>query len=63
MFRPPEREADAVESARRTHRQIAEELVIAEPTAERHVANIFQKLDVHSRAQVAGWAVEHLAHS
>jgi DNA-binding NarL/FixJ family response regulator len=33
-----------------TNRQIAEELVIAEPTAERHVA----KLGVHSRAQVAG---------
>jgi DNA-binding NarL/FixJ family response regulator len=42
------------------NRQIAEELVIAEPTAERHVANIFSKLGVHSRAQIAAWAAEHL---
>jgi non-specific serine/threonine protein kinase len=43
-----------------TNRQIAKQLVIAEPTAERHVANIFQKLGVNARAQVAAWAVEHL---
>jgi DNA-binding NarL/FixJ family response regulator len=41
-----------------TNRQIAEELVIAEATAERHVANILNKLGCHSRAQVAAWAVE-----
>jgi DNA-binding NarL/FixJ family response regulator len=35
--------------------------VIAEPTAERHVANIFNKLGVHSRAQVAAWVTQHLA--
>jgi non-specific serine/threonine protein kinase len=41
----------------RTNRQIAEELVIAEGTAERHVANILAKLDVDSRSQIAAWAV------
>jgi DNA-binding NarL/FixJ family response regulator len=41
-----------------TNREIAEELVIAEGTAVRHVANILNKLDLHSRAQVAVWAVE-----
>jgi DNA-binding CsgD family transcriptional regulator len=29
--------------------------VITEPTAERHVANIFGKLGFHTRAQVAVW--------
>jgi non-specific serine/threonine protein kinase len=41
----------------RTNRQIAEELVIAEGTAERHVGNILAKLDVDSRSQIAAWAV------
>jgi DNA-binding NarL/FixJ family response regulator len=41
-----------------SNRQIAEDLVIAEPTAERHVANILNKLGYHSRAQIAVWAVE-----
>jgi non-specific serine/threonine protein kinase len=41
----------------RTNRQIAEELVIAEGTAERHVGNILSKLDMNSRSQVAAWAV------
>ena len=42
----------------RTNRQIAQELVIAEGTADRHVSNILGKLDLGSRAQVARWASE-----
>jgi predicted ATPase/DNA-binding CsgD family transcriptional regulator len=42
-----------------TNRQIAERLVIAASTAERHVANILDKLDMSSRAQLAVWLVEH----
>jgi predicted ATPase/DNA-binding CsgD family transcriptional regulator len=38
-----------------SNRDVAERLVIAEATTERHVANIFNKLGVHSRAQVAAW--------
>jgi DNA-binding CsgD family transcriptional regulator len=34
-----------------TNRRIAERLVISEPTAARHVANIFLKLRVNSRAE------------
>jgi ATP/maltotriose-dependent transcriptional regulator MalT len=41
-----------------TNRQIASALVIAEGTAERHLANIMGKLGVGSRAQVAAWAAE-----
>jgi Bacterial regulatory proteins, luxR family len=38
-------------AAGHTNRQIAAALVIAEPTAERHVANILNKMEFHSRAQ------------
>jgi adenylate cyclase len=55
-----EREREVVELIVRgyTNRQIATELIIAEGTAVRHVANILNKLDLKSRAQVAVWAVE-----
>jgi DNA-binding NarL/FixJ family response regulator len=41
------------------NRQIAEKLVITLATTERHVANILAKLNMHSRAQLAVWAVDH----
>lgn len=41
------------------NREIAEALVIAESTAERHVSNILHKLEFSSRTQIAVWAVEH----
>jgi class 3 adenylate cyclase/DNA-binding CsgD family transcriptional regulator len=41
-----------------TNREIAEALVIAEGTAVRHVANILNKLNLRSRAQVAVWAMQ-----
>jgi predicted ATPase/DNA-binding CsgD family transcriptional regulator len=43
-----------------TNREIADSLVIAEGTVERHVANIFRKLGCRSRAQVASWATQSL---
>ena len=42
-----------------TDRQIAETLVITEGIVGVHLANIFSKLDLHSRAQLALWAAEH----
>ena len=38
---------------------IAAELVISTGTAKVHVARILGKLDLHSRAQLAGWAVRN----
>jgi non-specific serine/threonine protein kinase len=55
---PREREVAGLVARGCTNRQIAEALVIAEGTAERHVGNILQKLDFASRAQLAAWAVE-----
>jgi DNA-binding NarL/FixJ family response regulator len=41
----------------RTNRQIGEVLVITEGTARVHVEHILAKLGLHSRVQLAGWAV------
>jgi predicted ATPase/DNA-binding CsgD family transcriptional regulator len=41
-----------------SNRAIAAELVISPATAARHVANIFTKLGVTSRAQVAAWTAQ-----
>jgi pimeloyl-ACP methyl ester carboxylesterase/DNA-binding CsgD family transcriptional regulator len=53
-----EREVATLVALGLSNRQIAEELVIASSTAERHVANILNKLGYHSRTQIAAWAVE-----
>ena len=55
---PREREIVGLIARGRTNRQIADALVIARPTADRHVANILKKLDLSNRAQVAAWATE-----
>ena len=41
-----------------SNRNIARRLIIADATAVRHVANILNKLDFRSRAQIAVWAVQ-----
>jgi DNA-binding NarL/FixJ family response regulator len=43
----------------RTNREIAEELGISERTVDRHVSNLYGKLDVSSRAAATAWAYEH----
>jgi DNA-binding NarL/FixJ family response regulator len=42
-----------------TNREIAQQLVIAPRTADTHVGNILSKLNLHSRAELAAWAVAH----
>jgi DNA-binding NarL/FixJ family response regulator len=41
----------------RSNRQIAEDLVLSERTVVRHIANIYDKLDVHGRAEATAYAV------
>jgi DNA-binding CsgD family transcriptional regulator len=49
--------AEAI-SAGKTNREIAESLVLSERTIEGHVANIFNKLNVSSRTQIAAWFIK-----
>ena len=44
----------------KSNRELAKELVVAVPTAERHVVNILCKLGLRSRVQVAIWGMRHL---
>jgi DNA-binding CsgD family transcriptional regulator len=46
-------------AAGKTNRQIAGELFISERTVERHVSNIFVKIDVSTRAGATAYAYEH----
>lgn len=43
----------------RTNKSIASELFLSEKTVDRHVSNIFDKLDVPSRAAATAFAYEH----
>lgn len=55
---PREREVAVLVAQGQSNREIAEILTLSERTAERHVANIMNKLGFNSRAQIAAWAVE-----
>ena len=46
-------------AAGKTNKSIAAELVLSERTIERHVSNIFFKLNVSSRAAATAFAYEH----
>ena len=41
----------------RSNSQISEELVVAEGTTRRHVANIYEKIGVANRAEATGYAL------
>ncbi len=56
---PREREVLVELATGRTNRVIAEKLFISEKTVARHVANIFGKLGVSSRAAATAFAYEH----
>ena len=55
------REAEVLHllAAGKTNRAIAAELGISERTVDRHVSNIFTKLDVSSRSAATAYAYEH----
>jgi non-specific serine/threonine protein kinase len=42
-----------------TNSQIADQLVISPTTARAHIEHILDRLGLHSRAQIAAWAVTH----
>jgi pimeloyl-ACP methyl ester carboxylesterase/DNA-binding CsgD family transcriptional regulator len=55
ILTPREREVATLVGRGLSNRMIADELSISIATVERHVANIFTRLDVRSRAQIAAW--------
>jgi DNA-binding NarL/FixJ family response regulator len=46
-------------AAGKTNKAIAKTLFLSEKTVDRHVSNIFTKLDVSSRAAATSFAYEH----
>ena len=46
-------------AAGKTNRSIAAELFLSEKTVDRHVSNIFDKLEVSSRAAATAFAYEN----
>ena len=46
-------------AAGRTNREIADTLGISERTVDRHVSNVYTKLDLSTRAAATAWAYEH----
>jgi DNA-binding NarL/FixJ family response regulator len=40
-----------------THRQIARRLGITDKTARNHMANVYEKLEIHGRAQAVLYAI------
>jgi class 3 adenylate cyclase/CheY-like chemotaxis protein len=54
-----QQEVAALVAAGLTNREIAERLFIAERSAEGHIERIRSKLGVHSRIEIATWAMQH----
>lgn len=46
-------------AAGRTNRAVADELVISDKTVERHLSNVYRKLEVSNRAAATAYAHEH----
>lgn len=56
---PRELEVLRLVAAGKTNKGIGRELFVSEKTVDRHVSNIFGKLDVNSRAAATAWAYRH----
>src|SRR5262249_19243111 len=56
---PRELEVLLLLASGKTNKTIADVLFLSEKTVDRHVSNIFVKLDVPSRAAATAWAYQH----
>jgi non-specific serine/threonine protein kinase len=58
VLSPRERQVALLLARGLTNKQIATELTVAANTVRAHVEHILDKLDLHSRAQIAVWAIQ-----
>jgi DNA-binding NarL/FixJ family response regulator len=56
---PRELEVLRLVASGKTNKTIAGELFLSEKTVDRHVSNIFGKLNVSTRAAATAWAYQH----
>ena len=56
---PRELEVLRLVATGKTNKAIASELALSERTVDRHLSNIFTKIDVPSRAAATAYAYEH----
>ena len=59
LLTPREREVLRSVATGATYREIAGELFIAEKTVENHVSNLLSKLQLHRRAELTRYALDH----
>jgi len=56
---PREREIVAAVAAGESNREVAQRLSLAEDTVKHHISNVFDKLGVSNRAELAAYAASH----
>jgi DNA-binding NarL/FixJ family response regulator len=56
---PREREIVAAVAAGQSNREVAQRLSLAEDTIKHHISNVFDKLGVSNRAELAAYAASH----
>jgi pimeloyl-ACP methyl ester carboxylesterase/DNA-binding CsgD family transcriptional regulator len=59
LLTPREREILRLVASGKSNREIAEALLVSERTVARHIANVYEKIDVHTRAAATAWALQH----
>lgn len=59
LLSPRELEVLRLVASGKSNRDIAEELVLSPRTVERHIANIYGKINVNNRAQVTAYAISN----
>jgi predicted ATPase/DNA-binding CsgD family transcriptional regulator len=54
-----EREVLSLIAAGRSNKEIASDLYLSVRTVERHILNLYRKIDVRNRAEATAWAIRH----
>jgi predicted ATPase/DNA-binding CsgD family transcriptional regulator len=58
---PRERDVLRLLAAGQSNREIGDALYLSVRTVERHIANLYRKIDAHNRAEATAWAMTHLS--